>query len=184
VGITSVYVTHDQAEAMVISDQIIVMNHGRIQQQGDARAIYTCPANRFVAEFIGLANLLSGVATAPDGPDGLLRAEIALGPGRQAVLRAPQPGGAAAPGTRVLVSIRPEDVEIGPLDSAGGKNRWEGAVTSAVYMGTHVDYQVDVGTVRIRVQATASTSYRQGARVAPHLPVAACVCIPGEPAQA
>ncbi len=181
VGITSVYVTHDQAEAMVISDQIIVMSHGRIQQQGDARAIYTRPANRFVAEFIGLANLLSGVATAPDGTDGLLRAEIALGPGRQAVLRAPQPDGKAPPGTRVLISIRPEDVEIGPVDSAGGENRWEGVVTSAVYMGTHVDYQVDAGAVRFRVQAKAATPYRQGDRVALHLPRAACVCIPAEP---
>jgi ABC-type Fe3+/spermidine/putrescine transport system ATPase subunit len=84
----------------------------------------------------------------------------------------------------VLISIRPEDVEIGPVDSAGGENRLEGAVTSAVYIGTHVDYQVDVGAVRVRVQAKASTPYRQGDRVALHLPVAACVCIPGEPGQA
>ncbi len=65
VGITSVYVTHDQAEAIVISDQIIVMNQGRIEQQGDARTIYTRPANRFVAEFIGLTNLLAAKVTAP-----------------------------------------------------------------------------------------------------------------------
>ena len=180
VGITSVYVTHDQAEAMVISDQIIVMNDGRIQQQGDARAIYTRPANRFVAEFIGLANLLAGAATAPDGLDGLLRAEIDLGLGRQVVLRAPPPDGTVAPGARVLISIRPEDVEIGPVDSAGGDNRLEGAVASAVYMGTHVDYQIEAGAVRLRVQAKASTPYREGDRVTLVLPVSACVCIPAE----
>jgi len=60
VGFTAVYVTHDQGEAMVKSDEIIVMDQGRIQQKGDARTIYMRPANRFVANFIGVANLLEG----------------------------------------------------------------------------------------------------------------------------
>ncbi len=181
VGITSVYVTHDQAEAMVISDQIIVMKRGRIEQQGDARTIYTRPANRFVAEFIGLANLLPGVVVAPAGADALFRVEVSLAGGPRAALQACMPGGGAPPGVRVLISIRPEDVEVGPAGVTRGGNRLEGTVVSAVYMGNCVDYQVDVGGTRIRVQAKPSALYREGDRVALALPAAACVCIPGGP---
>ena len=178
VGITSVYVTHDQAEAMVISDQIIVMNRGRIEQVGDARAIYSRPANRFVAEFIGLANLLPGVVVAAAGADLLFLAEVTLGGERRALLRASMPGAGAAPGTQVLISIRPEDVDLAPAGVASGDNRLEGIVASAVYMGTHVDYQVEVCGARIRVQAKPSTPYLAGDRVALAFPPAACVSIP------
>ena len=177
VGITSVYVTHDQAEAMVISDQIIVMNHGRIEQQGDARTIYARPANRFVAEFIGLANLLAGEVTGAAGPDGLIRAEVVLGERQRAALRAAR-GGAVAPGARVLVSIRPEDVEIGPAEATSADNRLQGVVATAVYMGGYIDYQVAVEGVRIRAYSRPSTPYREGDRVSLALPPSACVCIP------
>ena len=180
VGITSVYVTHDQAEAIVISDQIIVMNFGRIQQRGDARTIYTRPANRFVAEFIGLANLLPAEVTAPAAADGLLGAAVPLGDGPRVALRAFAQGAAPAVGARVLISIRPEDVEIGPAGGPGEGNRLEGTVASAVYMGDHVDYQVDAGGVRLRVQARSGTTFRPGDRVALTLPPAACVCIPDD----
>jgi ABC-type Fe3+/spermidine/putrescine transport system ATPase subunit len=81
----------------------------------------------------------------------------------------------------VLVSIRPEDVELGPAEAAGGENRLEGTVASAVYMGSHVDYQVAVEGVRIRAYSKPSTPYREGDRVSLGLPPAACVCIPEEP---
>jgi iron(III) transport system ATP-binding protein len=178
VGITSVYVTHDQAEAIVISDEIIVMNWGRIQQRGDARTIYTRPANRFVAEFIGLANLLPAEVTAPAAADRLLGAALALGDGRRVALRAVAPEAALRVGTRVLISVRPEDVELGPAGAPAEGNRLEGTVASAVYMGDHVDYQVDAGGVRLRVQARSGTTFRPGDRVALTLPPAVCVCIP------
>jgi iron(III) transport system ATP-binding protein len=181
VGITSVYVTHDQAEAMVISDQIIVMNHGRIEQQGDARTIYARPANRFVAEFIGLANLLSGEVTEAPGPDGLIGVTVTLGPGRRTAIRAGRPDGVVAPGTPVLVSVRPEDVELGPAETAGGGNRLVGVVATAMYMGSHVDYQVAVDGVRLRAFGRPSTAHREGDRVSLLLPPAACVCIPEAP---
>jgi len=179
VGITSVYVTHDQAEAMVISDQIIVMNRGRIEQQGDARTIYARPANRFVAEFIGLANLLPAAVVDAACADGMLRAEVPVGGGRRAALRALLPGGGAAAGRNVLVSIRPEEVELDAPAAAGGDNRLEGRVRSAVYMGNYLDYLVEVGEVRLRVQAKPSTPYREGDRVGLVLRPEACVCIPG-----
>jgi iron(III) transport system ATP-binding protein len=177
VGITSIYVTHDQAEAIVISDQIIVMNRGRIEQQGDARTIYTRPANRFVAEFVGLTNLLPAEVTAPVA-GGRLEAVIALGAGEHASLRALMPGPAPAVGTKVLISIRPEDVEIGAWPGRPAENQLPGAVASAVYMGSHVDYHVDAGGTRLRVQARADAPFRPGDRVGVRLPAPACICIP------
>jgi iron(III) transport system ATP-binding protein len=178
VGITSVYVTHDQAEAIVISDQIIVMNQGRIEQQGDARAIYTRPASRFVAEFIGLANLLPVEVTAGATADKLVEVALALGEGRHISLRAFNPGPALAVRTQALLSIRPEDVEIGPAGRRGPANHLDATVTSVVYMGDHVDYHVDAGGVRLRVQARASAPFQAGDRVTLELPPEACVCIP------
>ncbi|HEU5324097.1 MAG TPA: ABC transporter ATP-binding protein, partial [Methylomirabilota bacterium] len=177
VGITSVYVTHDQAEAMVIADWIIVMNHGRIEQQGDAHTVYTRPASRFVAQFIGLANLLAGRVREVDGRDGSLRVDLAAGAGGRATLRAQPSAAGLRPGMDVLVLIRPEDVELGAPGAARGDNGLEGTVASAVYMGSHVDYQVDVGGVRVRALARPGTPYRQGDRVALVLPAAACRCL-------
>ncbi|OLC37636.1 MAG: hypothetical protein AUH81_05705 [Candidatus Rokubacteria bacterium 13_1_40CM_4_69_5] len=180
VGITSVYVTHDQAEAMVISDRIIVMNRGRIEQEGDARTIYTHPANRFVAQFIGQANLISGKVTEVDGLDGSLRVDVALGAGGRAPLRALPPGAGLQRGMRVLILIRPEDIEVGPAGATSRDNGLEGTVVSAVYMGQYLDYQVDVAGVRIRAQAKPGAPYRGGDRVALGVPPAACFCIPEE----
>jgi iron(III) transport system ATP-binding protein len=197
VGITSIYVTHDQAEAMVISDQIIVMNHGRIEQQGDAHTIYTRPANRFVAQFVGLANMLPGRVAGVDGVTGAVRIDVASDADLRATLHARAAGAAVEAGRPVFVMIRPEDVEVGtpgaarradaparradaPEPSAGRENRLTGTVASAVYMGTHVDYVVDVAGVKLRAQARSSTPYRQGDAVSLLLPFAACLCIPDE----
>ncbi len=179
VGITSVYVTHDQAEAIVISDQIIVMNQGRIEQQGDARTIYTRPANRFVAEFIGLTNLLAAKVTAAPS-NGSVQTTLVLGGGGQTVLRAVVSGAAPSVGTPVLISIRPEDVEIGP-PGPDADNRLNGSVTSRVYMGDHIDYHVEAGGTRMRVQAKSTAPFQPGDRISLWLPPTACVSIPEDP---
>jgi iron(III) transport system ATP-binding protein len=179
VGITAIYVTHDQAEAIVISDQIIVMNHGRIEQRGDARTIYTRPANRFVAEFIGLANLIPAevIGAAEDGSVALA---VTLGGSAHVPLQALAPQVALRAGTNVLVSIRPEDVEIGPWQERAGENHVHGTVTGAVYMGSYVDSHVDAGGVPVRVQARADSPFRPGDHVSLTLPPPACICIPEE----
>ena len=187
VGITSIYVTHDQAEAMVISDQIIVMNHGRIEQQGDAHTIYTRPANRFVAQFIGLANMLPGRVAGVDGVTGGVTIDVTSEAGLRVSVQARAAGMAVEPGSLVFAMIRPEDVDVGPPASersAGGPgprdNRLAGTVASAVYMGTHVDYVIDVAGIKVRAQAKSATPYRQGDHVALQLPLAACLCVPDD----
>jgi iron(III) transport system ATP-binding protein len=177
VGITSVYVTHDQAEAMVISDQIIVMRGGRIEQQGDAHAVYTAPANRFVAEFIGVANILEGrIVDGPDG-EGMLTADVKLG-GSTARLRACMPARAAGVAGDVLICIRPEDIALAD-DDARAPDLLHGRVVTAVYMGSALDLVVALGeAATVRVQAPARARVAPGDLVHLRVPPAACVCLP------
>ena len=110
VGITSIYVTHDQSEALVMSDRVVVMNNGMIQQVGDPHTIYARPVNTFVANFIGVANLMEGIALGRSG--GLLEMEIPLGEDH-APLRVKALGGDdASPGQRLILGVRPEDVLV------------------------------------------------------------------------
>jgi iron(III) transport system ATP-binding protein len=104
-GITTLYVTHDQAEAMVISDRIAVLERGRVVQVGTADEVFLRPRTRFVAEFIGRTNLIDGVAAEPD--------VVAHGPLRLSVAAAE-----LVVGARVAVSIRPHDIALGPPDPA------------------------------------------------------------------
>jgi iron(III) transport system ATP-binding protein len=131
-GITTLYVTHDQAEAMVISDRIAVLQKGRVVQIGTAEDLFQQPRTRFVAEFIGRTNLIDGTAA---GPDVVSRGELRL---RVATAD-------LVPGSPVTVSIRPHEIGLlsGPAPSATpGANVLRGTVQRGSYLGDTVDYQV------------------------------------------
>jgi iron(III) transport system ATP-binding protein len=129
--ITTVYVTHDQSEALALSHEIAVMHEGRIQQVGAPRDIYERPANRFVADFVGNSNFVDGVV----GSAGTVRTE--LGDVRVG-------GSDLRPEQRVALSVRPEDVELSE-SRPDGDNVWEGRVEQKVFLGEAVDFQVAVG---------------------------------------
>jgi len=132
-GITSVYVTHDQVEAMTLSDRIVVMNDGKIEQIGTPTEIYRRPQTRFVADFIGRANFVE--ATVRDVLDGKLVVQ-ALG----VAMTVPSPLDTCREGQSVLLVVRPEMVEI---DRPEGQ--LEGVVRIANYLGDVVEYTVEVG---------------------------------------
>ena len=132
-GITSVYVTHDQIEAMTLSDQVVVMNAGRIEQIGSPSDVYRKPQTRFVADFIGRANFVQG--TVRDRRDGQLVLD-ALG----ATLMALAPTSEIHAGETVTLVVRPEMVEI---DSPQAHT--EGIVRRAAYLGNVIEYDVEVG---------------------------------------
>ncbi|GAA3950743.1 ABC transporter ATP-binding protein [Actinomadura viridis] len=136
-GVTFVYVTHDQAEALAMSDRIAVMNGGRVEQLGTPREIYERPATRFVAGFIGTSNVIEGrVAEVPGG-----RAVIAHGPDDRVV--APlDPGRPAAPGDRLELTVRPEKITIGPDRPDGTRCAVRGTVAEVTYLGTSTSYTV------------------------------------------
>ena len=131
-AITSVYVTHDQVEAMTLSDRIVVMHEGKIEQIGTPTEIYRRPQTRFVADFIGQANFVPGIVR--DRSDGQLVLE-ALG----TTLTTPAPEHGFKPGTVATLVVRPEMVEIDPSHS-----QVEGIVRRATYLGNVVEYDVEV----------------------------------------
>jgi len=150
VGITSIYVTHDQTEALVMSDRVVVMNRGVIQQVGDPYSIYAQPANAFVAGFIGVANLLEGTLLGRDG--GLCEVEIPTG-GAQPPLRLRAAGGeSASAGQRIILSLRPEDIALHLSRPGDSANVMEGEVIDTVYLGNFLDCQVRVGAHEVGVQ--------------------------------
>jgi ABC-type Fe3+/spermidine/putrescine transport system ATPase subunit len=152
VGITSIYVTHDQAEALVMSDRVVVMNKGTIQQIADPRTIYTHPANAFVAKFIGMANLLEGTVLGRSGESWEL--EIRLGAERAPLrLRACGRNGFAC-GRSAFLCVRPEDIRLHPArpDDAAGYNVIEAEVIDTVYLGNFLECRVRVGHYEVCVQ--------------------------------
>ncbi len=148
-GVSFVFVTHDQEEAMAMSDRIAVMNDGQLLQVGPPTDIYERPANRFVADFIGQSNLLD--ATVQDANS------IVLTNG--AVLGAPT---MHAPGTSVALSLRPEAISIGDRGSTPSANETtslDGTVAEVTYLGHAIDYVVKIGWIDLEVRgdATAGT---------------------------
>jgi spermidine/putrescine transport system ATP-binding protein len=137
VGITFIYVTHDQEEAMTMSDRIAVMNHGRYEQLGDPESLYERPATRFVAGFLGVSNLLAGSVTGSDGSFGLVRL------GDRDTVRVPR---AAINGSHALeVGVRPEKIRLHAADQEPptGHNVLSGTVVDASYLGVSTEYIVE-----------------------------------------
>ncbi len=157
-GITFVYVTHDQDEALTMSDKVAVMRHGRVQQCGEPRELYEQPVNAFVANFLGASNLIP-VHAAPG--------RLTLG---DFTLAAPANGAVAG---EALAMIRPERVRLEPHGSPG-ENRVPGMVEEVVYMGFHQDVRVRLATgalVRADVPNDGSVvEHAQGDPVAVYLP--------------
>jgi putative spermidine/putrescine transport system ATP-binding protein len=142
VGITTVFVTHDQGEALSLSDRIAVMSNGVIQQISEPGEVYRRPANSFVASFIGDINRIPGRVVARDGT----RAQVQIAGGPAVLLECE-----VAAGTDVLIFIRPESLS---LEAAGGARVVaRGSINAHVYQGTHVDVHLscpEVGPIRVR----------------------------------
>ena len=163
-GITTLYVTHDQAEAMVISDRIAVIQSGRVAQVGTAEDLFRRPRTRFVAEFIGRTNVVDGVAAAPDT---VTRGSL--------VLRV-----AAAdltPGKRVALSIRPHDIVL-VTAAAPGDNTLRGTVERATYLGDGVDYEIAVAGSDVTLRVAAAPAHRRRVGDAVIASIAAAACVP------
>jgi len=132
--LTIVFVTHDQSEALTMSDRIAVFNKGKIEQIGTPREIYDHPRTRFVAEFIGETNLLQGTIESVDGSQGLIR--LQNGGQLSATLADVMPRG-----QQVFVSIRPERIEL--KETKTGMNSFAANVIDSVYQGDHLRVQLD-----------------------------------------
>jgi len=150
-GVSFVFVTHDQEEALTMSDRIAVMQDGRLLQVGTAEDLYERPGNRFVADFIGQTNLIDATVSADD--------MIVLANGSRVRAKADHPVG-----TKVAMSLRPEAISIGARGSVPTEHQAEsldGVVSTATYLGHAIDYHVNVDWIDLEVRAPAVTSSRR-----------------------
>ena len=170
-GITTVYVTHDQSEALSMSNEIAVMQAGRISQIGSPFTVYLQPANDFVADFVGLTNFIDGVVTAvaPNG-GGTVRTdngELTV----QTLVDLSQ-------GDSCIVSVRPEHVTIVQQDDVrSGPNALAGTIVNRLFTGEAMDYQVEVGEATVRCRTTASQRLSTGKPVQLMLPPEHCIAL-------
>ena len=168
-GITAVYVTHDQAEALALSDRVAVMNAGRIEQVGTPDEIYDYPQSRFVADFIGLSDFVQGTVGALDAEE---QTVVVHASGLEITVPATPE---MSPGRNVLFFIRPNNVELFPASHPEGRNVFRGTVDKLTYLGDRNDYRIAVGDgLELRVQTDGKLRFDQGEPVKIHLPVALC----------
>jgi len=168
-GITAVYVTHDQAEALALSDRVAVMNAGRIAQVGTPDEIYDCPQSRFVADFIGLSDFIEGRVSTLHEDRGIA---LVAANGLEIAIPATSE---MSPGRDVLLFIRPNNVDLMPVSYEGGTNAFLGVVHKTIYLGDRNDYRIVVGDgLELRVQTDGKARFNKGENVKVHLPISLC----------
>ena len=172
--ITTVYVTHDQSEALALSHQIAVMNEGRVEQIGSPRDVYERPVNQFVADFVGNTNFIEGhvVSASPaigaESASCVVRTEI----GDISVTDGPP----LRSDERVSLSVRPEDVELLEIRPEG-RNVWEARVDQKVFLGEAVDFQVKVGARTLLSRRHPTLRTKVGEPIFVQLPPEKCVVL-------
>lgn len=134
-GITAVYVTHDQKEALHMADRIAVLNHGRVEQVGRPQEIHERPANRFVAGFVGETNFVPGRIARVEGPRVWVQTAFGL-------WQAPAPDGPVAPDSAVTLSLRPERIHLDTPPAAPAVNAWTGILRRTVYLGELARHEI------------------------------------------
>ena len=155
IGVTSLYVTHDQAEALSLGDKICVMNEGEIQQVGTPQEVYSDPPNHFVAEFVGDMNFIKGKVTAPGEVDS------PLGPQSCAVPPECQVG------SDVTLAIRPQHLG---LTQSPEQDSPQGTVLTKTYLGDAILFEVDVSGLTLMVRLTGDAPFSVGQQTSLILP--------------
>ncbi len=177
--LTTVYVTHDQDEALALSHEIAVMQDGRVVQVGSPRDIYERPATRFVADFVGSTNFIAGSAMA-DGRDERARISTPLGDVTVRCSEAPRRD------DTVVVSVRPEDVELFEQEPERRDfdNVFQGVVAAKVFLGDRLDFQVRVGDSLVLARVHPSCRTPVGDNVYLRVSAEKCIAIRSETAAA
>ncbi len=172
VGITTVFVTHDQDEALSMSDHVVVMDHGVVRQVGTPEEIYETPADLFVADFIGTINLLEAKVVTEDGTG----AEV-LVDGLDTPLRVTKAGPGDL-GPTATVAVRPEAIVVDPPADDEPTNRVTAPVVDRSYLGDHTRYRLRLGGSTLTVQTSRPVA---AAELTLGLPVARTLAYPGSP---
>ncbi len=170
-GITAIYVTHAQEEALVMSDLVAIINKGKLAQLGSPEEIYERPQNKFVADFIGLSDFIPVCVESVEGH----HTQVSFGDTRLTAISTP----GLVPKQLVTLFIRPNDVVI--ADDGTSQNILTGKVKQTTYLGDCIDYRVQVGDgLVVRVEANRAHRYAPGDGMRLHLPVDHCRLIAEE----
>ncbi|HTN62403.1 MAG TPA: ABC transporter ATP-binding protein [Devosia sp.] len=178
-GITAVYVTHDQSEALAMSDNIAVISKGHIVQQGTPRDIYFRPVNEFVASFIGHTNIMHGTTKAQTNADAAGQVDLGNGETIVCTFR-----GAMAAGEPIAVSVRPENIVLmreGQPKPADDFNQIAGEVIAASFLGNIVHYKVRYADREMQVEGNPDTVFQPGERVAMSFLPRHAIAVPSAP---
>jgi len=169
--LTTVYVTHDQSEALALSNEIAVMNEGRVVQIGTPRDIYERPRNRFVADFVGSANFLEATVAGPGRHERLFEARTPLGLLNCSSIEPLRTG------DRVVISLRPEDVLVS-AERPIGENVREATVSAKIFLGECLEFQLDHNGTVLYARVHPSFSPPVGSRVHLKMNAEKCIAIP------
>lgn len=173
-GITFIYVTHDQAEAMALSDRIVVFNKGCVQQVGTPREVYERPTNLFVADFMGLVNKIPATLVSREAD------HVVVDVAGQRV----RAKGAANLTGSVVLAIRPEAISLGRNDAGPGDSLLTGKTVDSVFLGNIVDLQIDIGQgIILRVQGDRRQGIEPGTELKLNIPIDECSAIAADPTQ-
>jgi iron(III) transport system ATP-binding protein len=173
IGLSSIYVTHDQAEALAVSDWIVLMKDGRIIERGRPLDIYRYPRRVFTAQFLGTTNLIAGTVESVDAASGHVAVTTPFG--RIVGL---DPSRALAAGARVRVSIRPEDLST--AESAGPVNSFDGRLTFAIFAGVAVEAEIRCGEVNLHCLLNREADLTPGRAITLRAKPDVCLVLPEE----
>lgn len=175
-GFTAVYVTHDQAEALALSDQLIIMRAGVVEQQGTPREIYLKPRTPFIADFMGASNMIHGRIVEIRGPSTVL---VEADEGRFPLV-ASIPSGNTSLGTPVVVAFRPEMTSVLHGEASDELNRIPGQVEAALFFGEFVEYSVKIGGLRLKARSRSLSLASPGVPICLVVDKEDCMAIPSD----
>jgi iron(III) transport system ATP-binding protein len=170
--LTTIYVTHDQSEALALSDEIAVMNEGRIVQMATPRDIYERPRTKFVADFIGTTNFLDGTVVGREGGEDYWNVRTSIG-----VLKV-KSDHVLQENSAISISVRPEDVHLSDTAPAGpAQNAVTGIVDQAVFLGEYMDMKVRLGEYEMLARAHPTLRAHAGGQIHLRLDPEKCVAV-------
>jgi ABC-type Fe3+/spermidine/putrescine transport system ATPase subunit len=169
-GFTAIFVTHDQQEALSLSDYIVIMNRGLIEQTGSPQEIFTNPATAFAARFLGYSNVFPG-RVAVIGDAGMVQIDFGEGLRLSALWRSPNPPRIGEDST---VAFRADRVAVQPGSHRSGENVFDGEVETAAFLGRTFDYTIKSGTLEIQAEGSVDYPVSRGQAVNVHIPADHC----------
>jgi iron(III) transport system ATP-binding protein len=169
-GFTAIFVTHDQEEALSLADHIVIMNKGRIEQEGSPQQVFKNPETAFTARFLGYANVFPGQIVSVEAA-GTVRIDLGQGLCLSARWRSPAP---PRNGEASMIAFRADRVVVQPGDSVPGENGLSGTVEAAAFLGTRFDYTIRAGAAQIQTHGPVDHPIARGQAVTLLVPPDQC----------